>query len=142
MKVHQLGNIEKEEIKNSLNFSLKEREEIIFAYLYGSFLSARWFRDVDVAVFLDEKRVERKDVLDYEISLALELERELHLPADVKVLNYAPLRFKYEVTKGEVIFTRDESLRFLFLEKTWHRYLDYMPVEREFIEMLLWKQSL
>ncbi|MBM4241717.1 MAG: nucleotidyltransferase domain-containing protein [Euryarchaeota archaeon] len=129
-------------MKNSLNFSLRKREEIIFAYLYGSFLYARWFRDVDVAVFLDEKRVERKDVLDYEISLSLELEGEFHLPADVKVLNYAPLRFKYEVTKGEVIFTRDESLRFLFLEETWHRYLDYMPVEREFIEMLLWKQSL
>lgn len=118
MMIHQLSKKDKEKIKNSLNSIFKEKEEVIFAYLYGSFLSASWFKDVDVAVFVDKKKVNRKDVLNYEIDLSLELEKNLHLPVDVKILNYAPLSFKYEVTKGEMIFTRDESLRFLFLEET------------------------
>ncbi|MFQ6137143.1 MAG: nucleotidyltransferase domain-containing protein [Candidatus Hydrothermarchaeales archaeon] len=133
MKAHQLSKKEKEEIKNSLNSILAGRGEVVFAYLYGSFLSANWFRDVDIAVHIDEKGVSRKEALEYEIALSLELEKELHLPVDVKLLNYAPLSFRYDVTKGEVIFSRDEETRFSFIEETWYRYLDYAPVEREFI---------
>lgn len=137
MMIHQLSKKEKKKIKNSLNFIFEKKEEIIFGYLYGSFLSANWFKDVDVAVFVDEKKVSRKDVLDYEIGISLELEKNLHLPVDVKVLNYAPLTFRYEVTKGEVILSRDEDVRLFFLEETWHRYLDFMPVEKEFIREML-----
>ncbi|MCS4541934.1 MAG: nucleotidyltransferase domain-containing protein [Euryarchaeota archaeon] len=137
MIVHQLSKKKKTGVKNSLNIILAKREEVVFAYLYGSLLSANWFRDIDIAVFVDEKRVSRKEALDYEISLSLELEKELRMPVDVKLLNYAPLSFKYEVTKGEVIFSRNEEARFSFLEETWHRYLDYAPVEREFIKEML-----
>lgn len=137
MIAHQLSKKKKIGIKNGLNFILSKREEITFAYLYGSFLSANWFRDIDIAVFVDEKRVSKEESLEYGIALSLELEKELHLPVDVKLLNYAPLSFKYEVTKGEVIFSRDEEARFSFLEEIWHRYLDYAPVEREFIREML-----
>ncbi len=134
MNGHRLLNKEKMGIKKSLNSILARRDEVIFAYLYGSFLSASWFRDVDIAVFIDEKRADKKEALEYEISLALELEERIHLPVDAKLLNHAPLSFKYEVTKGEAIFSRDEEARFSFVEDAWHRYLDYAPVEREFIK--------
>ncbi|GCC11512.1 hypothetical protein IPdc08_01567 [archaeon] len=133
MLAHQLSKKEKKVIKNAIHSLLAIEKEVVFAYLYGSFLSAAWFRDIDIAVFVDEKKIDRKDVIDYEISLSLELEKELHLPMDVKVLNYAPLSFRYEVTKGEVIFSRNEEVRFTFLELTWHRYLDFAPVEKQFI---------
>jgi hypothetical protein len=135
--IHQLSEKEKREIKNGLSPLLAKRREVAFAYLHGSVLSATWFKDLDIAVFVDEKKVGRKEALDYEISLSLELEKELHLPVDVKVLNYAPLSFRYEVTKGEVIFSRDEEARFTFLEETWHRYLDFAPLEKQFIEEML-----
>lgn len=137
MIAHQLSKKKKTGIKNSLNLILAKREEVVFAYLYGSFLSANWFRDIDTAVFVEEKRVSRKEALNYEIALSLELEKELRLPVDVKLLNYAPLSFRYEVTKGEVIFSRDEDARFSFFEETWHRYLDFAPVEREFMKEML-----
>ncbi len=133
MIAHQLSKKEKKVIKNAIHSLLAREKEVVFAYLYGSFLSAAWFRDIDIAVFVDEKKIDRKDVIDYEISLSLELEKELHLPMDVKILNYAPLSFRYEVTKGEVIFSRNEEVRFTFLELTWHRYLDFAPVEKQFI---------
>jgi len=62
-----------------------------------------------VHIFVDEKRGSRREALDYEIELSLELEKELRLPVDVKLLNYAPLRFRYKVTKGEAVFSRDED---------------------------------
>ncbi len=133
MIAHQLSKKEKKVIKDAIHSLLAREKEVVFAYLYGSFLSAAWFRDIDIAVFVDEKKIDRKDVIDYEISLSLELEKELHLPMDVKVLNYAPLSFRYEVTKGEVIFSRNEEVRFTFLELTWHRYLDFAPVEKQFM---------
>ncbi len=133
MIAHQLSKKEKKAIKDAIHSLLTRKKEVVFAYLYGSFLSAAWFRDIDIAVFVDEKKIDRKDAMEYEISLSLELEKELHLPVDVKVLNYAPLSFRYEVTKGEVIFSRDEEVRFTFLELTWHRYLDFAPVEKQFI---------
>jgi hypothetical protein len=135
--IHQLSKKEKEEIKKGLGSILAGRKEVIFAYLYGGFLSAAWFRDLDIAVFMDEKKVGIREALDYEISLSLEIEKMLRLPIDVKVLNYAPLSFRYEVTKGEVIFSRDEEARFTFLEETWHRYQDFAPVEKQFIREML-----
>ena len=137
MRIHQLSKKRKKRIGDVLGPLLARRKEVMFAYLYGGFLSAAWFRDIDIAVFVDEMEIEKKDAMDYEISLSLDLEKELHLPVDVKVLNYAPLSFRYEVTKGEAIFSRDEEVRFTFLEETWHRYLDFAPVERQFIEEMV-----
>ena len=134
MIIYQLSKKEKKEIEDGLDPLLARTKEVIFAYIYGSFLSAAWFRDLDIAVFVDEKKVGRKEALDYEISLSLELEKMLRLPVDVKVLNYAPLSFRYEVTRGKLVFSRDEGAMFTFLEETWHRYLDFAPVEKQFIK--------
>ncbi|MDP2767087.1 MAG: nucleotidyltransferase domain-containing protein [Candidatus Methanoperedens sp.] len=137
MIVHQLSNADKIKIKNKLKSLFLKYEEVVFVYIHGSIISANWFRDIDIGIFVDERRVSREEVLDYEIALSIELEKELHLPIEVKVLNYAPLSFKYEVTKGEVILSRDEETRYAFLEETWHSYLDYAPIEIEFIKALL-----
>jgi uncharacterized protein YifE (UPF0438 family) len=56
---------------------------------------------------------------------------------DIKIINYAPLGFKYEITKGEVIFSRNENKRYEFLEKTWQKYLDFKPIEKRFIMDML-----
>jgi predicted nucleotidyltransferase len=137
MKAYKLSTEEKSEIKNRIASILELKEEISFAYLHGGFISAYWFRDVDVAVYIDDERIKREDALDYEIDLSIELEKEIRFPGDVKVLNYAPSSFRYEVTKGEVIFSREEELRFNFVERTWMTYFDYLPVEREAMRQIL-----
>lgn len=133
---YKLSQEEKKEIKNNLSSLLSNKDEIIFAYIHGSFIDAYWFRDLDIAVYLAENKLEKR-TLGYELSLSVELEKALKLPVDIKILNYAPLSFRYEVTKGEVIFSRDEEIRYTFLEYTWHRYLDFAPVEREFMNELI-----
>lgn len=128
----KLADIEKEKIKNNLREIIQNKEEVVFAYLHGSFLENS-FSDIDLAFFV--RGIE--DVLDYEISASIEIEKKIRIPIDVKVLNHAPLSFKYEVTKGELLFSRDEEIRTGFIEKAWYEYLDFKPVEKEIlIEML------
>jgi len=128
----KLANDEKEKIKKNLIKIIQNKEEVIFAYLHGSFL-INGFNDIDLAFFVNAI----VDTLDYEISVSLEIEKQIHFPIDVKVLNHAPLGFKYEVTKGELLFSRDEEIRTDFIEKVWNQYLDFKPIEKEILMDML-----
>jgi len=120
MKAHTLNDIQKKEIIDELTRLLIEREEIIFAYLHGSFLTHD-FRDIDIAVYLKKD----EDVL-YEVELGVELEKILKFPVDVRVLNSAPLTFKFKVIKdGLLLFSRDERIRSDFEALTISEYHDF-----------------
>jgi len=75
--------VNKEEIKKKIKKILAEKDEVIFAYLHGSF-NEIYFRDVDVAVYVDESKV--GDFLDYELRISTEIENVIRLPVDIKVL--------------------------------------------------------
>lgn len=124
----KLAKEEKEKIKKNLIKIIQNKEEVIFAYLHGRFL-INGFNDIDLAFFVNGI----DDILDYEISVSLEIEKQIHFPIDVKVLNPAPLGFKYEVTKGELLFSRNEDMRTDYIEKVWYQYLDFKPVEKEIL---------
>jgi len=115
---------------------LSERDDVVFAYLHGSFVQGEEFRDVDVAVFLAGGSVRLHDDVEYEISLSLKLEKKLGLPVDVKILNNAPLGFRYHASRGTLLLTRDESARESFLNRTWSQYFDFLPLSRIYLEEL------
>ncbi|WP_051276629.1 nucleotidyltransferase domain-containing protein [Desulfovirgula thermocuniculi] len=73
-----------------LQHLLAKRREIIFAYLFGSFIAEPFFRDIDIGIYLQEDVVPREKALDYELSLGAELEQEIRYPVDVKVLKLRP----------------------------------------------------
>ncbi|RMD62670.1 nucleotidyltransferase domain-containing protein [Candidatus Parcubacteria bacterium] len=77
---------------------LAEAPEVVFAYLFGSFQKGLPFRDVDVGVYL----AEGVDPWETAFRLAAALERALRAvghpaPVDVRVLNQAPVGFRYHV---------------------------------------------
>jgi predicted nucleotidyltransferase len=109
---------------------LSERDEVVFAYIHGSFVQGEEFQDVDVAVFVADGAPRSTDDIEYEISLSLQLEKELGLPVDVKILNNAPLAFRYHASRGTLLLTRDESVREDFLDRTWSEYFDFLPLSR------------
>ena len=109
-------------------------EDIVFAYLHGSFVEGEEFRDVDVAVFLAGGTVRSRDDVEYEIALSLRLGKEMGLPVDVKLLNDAPLSFRYHASRGMLLMTRDESFREEFLNRTWGEYFDFLPLSRIYRE--------
>ena len=116
---------------------LSRQAGVVFAYLHGSFVQGEEFRDVDLAVFLDDRATRTTDDVEYEISLSLKIEKELvGLPVDVKILNHAPLSFRYHASQGLLLLTRDESTRESFLNRTWSEYFDFQPLSRIYLEDL------
>ena len=109
-KYYTLDNKQKENIQREIKECLKNENKIVFAYLHGSFLKSR-FRDIDIGIYLNVNPPKKK-VLEYELVLEDRLSKNLSYPCDVRVLNRAPLSFRFSVIKNNVLlFSKDECRR-------------------------------
>jgi len=122
----------KNKIIRELRNRLSQEKNIVFAYVHGSFLDKNDFNDIDIAIFLNQKTAAPNPV-DFEISLSLKLEKSLDVSVDVKILNFAPLSFRYHASKGELILDRDMAIREDFLCRTWSDYFDFKPVAKIYL---------
>ncbi|HAS17215.1 MAG TPA: nucleotidyltransferase domain-containing protein [Nitrospiraceae bacterium] len=130
-------NLSEEKRKNvirRLRDFFEDYNEIIFAYIHGSFAEGYPFRDIDIAIYIDERVVPMDNAIDYglDISARTEIITGI-LPLDVKVINYVPVGFQFYVTKGQLLFSKDEEIRCEFLERTWKRYFDLLPKRRQIL---------
>ena len=124
IKLHAISNVDRGEIRGAIFDILKERKEILFAYLHGSFLED-YFRDVDVAIYVKEMR-DKRAVLEYELVLERVLEEVIRFPSDVRILNNAPLAFRFGVLKkGILLFSRNERVRCDFENLTFVEHHDF-----------------
>ena len=94
------------EIRNELS-CLKDRPELLFAMLYGSAAEEGDFRDLDIGLFVDRASVPASMDLDYAFMLADELGKVVPHPVDVRVINDAPLPFRYNVSRGIALAVND-----------------------------------
>ena len=109
---------------------LLRQESVLFSYLYGSFLGAGPFRDIDVAAYADPTAFKSTDeMFNYGLSLAAKVDLAVTgVTVDLRLLNLAPTPFKFSViTTGKVIFTRDEQKRMDFEARTRNLYFDFLP---------------
>ncbi|KYH31614.1 type VII toxin-antitoxin system MntA family adenylyltransferase antitoxin [Neomoorella mulderi] len=116
-----------------LREALIKREEIKFAYLFGSYArgKAHKLSDVDVAIYLDEKRIPPSGPYGYRSDLLITMRQQLRQPLDLVILNEAPLVLRFRVIRdGKILFCRDSRARIRFHEKTLCAYLDFQPVLR------------
>ena len=123
-------------IKEALALCLQDRPEILFAILYGSAAEGRPFQDLDVGLFVDRASVPVSVELDYAFALADELERVAPHPVDVRVINDAPLPFRYNVSRGIPLLVHDKEVFARFLERTWDEFLDFQPVAMQYLKEL------
>jgi predicted nucleotidyltransferase len=112
---------------------LSRQPEILFAVLYGSAADSEAYRDLDVGVMVDRAQTPVADSLDYALALGAKLEKALRFPVDVRVLNDAPLPFRYNVSRGIPLAVRDWDAWFEFRERTWDEYLDFQPVAMAYL---------
>ena len=132
----KLPDRDKSAVVDSVKRALDKRLEISFAYLHGSFAKDGDFRDIDVAIYL-------KDVpaspLEYEIALETEIMRAVAgYPIDVRVLNNAPLSFRYHVIKeGLPLIVRNDDTRSDFQEATLAQYFDFAPFRALYLKEAL-----
>lgn len=125
-KVLILGEDEKRPLIEQLAAALQNRDEVMFAYIYGSFNEGLAFHDIDVGVYISE--ITEGESTNYSLTLGQMLSKELQVPVDIRVLNFAPVSFLYEVIRGNLIFERNEEIRIRVVEQTIQRYLDLKPM--------------
>jgi uncharacterized protein len=105
---------------------LAGREDVEFAYAYGSFLSDAPFRDIDVAIWTTPTADSRLD-----LDLAVQLTRACQYPVDVRVVNDAPVAFLFHVFRGEALLVRNERRLADLIERTARTYHDLAPLLRQ-----------
>lgn len=119
-RVYSLDEGERIKALDAIKSLIYKRDEILFAYVHGSFLEGR-FRDLDLAVYLD-----RENGISYSLELESAIEETLDYPVDLRVLNNAPLAFKFRVMeKGLLLFSRDDMLLCDFECLTMAEYHDF-----------------
>lgn len=139
-KTYKLSWDEKEGITSAIKVKLEKQREIIFAYIFGSFIDPemQFFRDIDIGIYVDTDSLQQEQFINYALSLSLELESLLKkYPVDVIIINDAPLNLKFRITQGELLFTRDERLWTDFSTKTWSLYHDHEITSRNIIADLV-----
>ena len=136
MKRYSVSDKEKENIISTISSMLEKEISIVFSYTYGSFLEGV-FKDIDAAIFIDEGKI--TSFLRYELQMESLLNNEVgKFSFDVRILNGAPLSFRYEVIKsGRLILTKDEEKRNDFETSTLSHYFDFAPFRERYLKEVL-----
>jgi predicted nucleotidyltransferase len=118
---------------------LSKFKEIDASYVFGSFLKTDGFNDIDVALLVSNELMPYEK-LKFELKVAGELERKIkpRVQFDVKILNYSPIYFQYEVVKnGVAAYVKDQDKRVDYEAHLISDYLDlkemYDFMDKEFL---------
>ncbi|BAU22959.1 nucleotidyltransferase [Caldimicrobium thiodismutans] len=117
----KISHKERKKIIEILKDLLFPMEDILFAYLFGSFAEGLRFHDIDIAIF-GKETFELSELIDYSNFL----ERAFHYPVHLVDLNAVSPGFQMEIlSKGILLFSKDEELRTDFIEKVSLKYREY-----------------
>ncbi len=123
-------------IKETLSKYFNEKDEIIFAYIFGSLAkkTANKLSDIDIAIFIDEKKINENDFrYGYQAELLTDLMKLLRTKkVDLVILNSAPPLLRHRVIYyGELIYSAGEKERIRFQVDTINRYMDYKMLRKK-----------
>lgn len=116
---------------------IEKDREVLFAYLYGSFVYVDLLgSDIDLAVYL--KSADIKACIRKEEELTAALTIKLHTgKIDLRILNVLPLLLQYNILKeGIRLFVRDERERVDFETRVMERFFELKPYLDEYKQML------
>jgi predicted nucleotidyltransferase len=110
-KIYKATEEEKKDTIFCIKSFLEKYDEIVFAYIFGSFVDPEmpFFRDIDIGFYV--KDYKESDWHKYEIDLPIELEKTLQYkyPIDVTIINRADIFLIKNIIKGELLFAKDED---------------------------------
>ena len=121
----------KEARLEQLKDHLYQKDEIIFAYIYGSVARNQDTRlsDIDLAIYIGEDKKPAAGPFGYRSDLIAELQPLAGNAIDLIILNEAPNLLAYHVFKeGNLLFNKDPDLRTRVHAKTVDKYLDFLPM--------------
>lgn len=124
----------KKDIEQKIKEYLFNYDEILIAYLFGSFVNKEYFHDVDIAVYLknDFNRNDfKKFPFGYESELSSNLSQLLKIKVDFIVLNNSEILFQQRViNNGKILFSKDDKYRIYYENHIRKIYLDLEPVRK------------
>jgi predicted nucleotidyltransferase len=141
VRYHDLDGAERERVLQVLREVLDKEQGLCTAYVHGSFVEKVPFRDIDIALYYHP--VPEFNLLDRELELEVALEEALieagfRLPVDVRIINQAPLSFRYRVIKdGDLLLARDDNCRVDFEMATFSEYFDFAPFRTAYLKEVL-----
>ena len=113
----------RKDIKDKIYQTLQQRDSVLFAYLYGSFLTRENYRDIDIGVYFKDNT----SLLEIG-SLITDLQQVVKKEIDVIPLNNLYLRkpkMANEVmSTGELILNKDTRTHVSFKENSMKHYFD------------------
>lgn len=113
---------------------LEPEEDVQLAYLHGSAAreGSSHVGDLDVAVLLGGTPTP-DEALDRELALEGKLARDVDIPVDLRVLNHAPLTFRFSVIRERgPILCRSRRAKDAFETTTLMLYHDFRPRLEEY----------
>src|SRR5690625_4909916 len=122
-------------LKARLTPLLKQNEDVLFAYIFGSHVkgTAHHLSDIDIAVYcanIDPGQDGDVQAVDTQIALGLTLESALCRSTDVVVLNRASVDMRQNVlSQGELLFSNDAKAHAHFKRVHLRQYQDYIMLE-------------
>ena len=119
---------EKNYILNTLNDYFKDKHEILFAYLFGSYAKGceNSLSDIDVAVYYSRDDIS-KDI-DMYLNMRMELMELLKKDVDLVVLNTANPLLKSRIINNRVrILSKDTLVEGEFVSRSLGEYFDVAP---------------
>lgn len=136
MKRYSVSESDFHRIIDAIKEILASQTLILFAYLHGSFTGKHNFRDIDIAIYVQD--LEESKYMDYEFELEEILKKKTGFPVDVRILNHAPPYFCYSAIKSRVILVdRDENRRADFESLIIRKHLDFLPYRQRYLEEAL-----
>lgn len=114
------------------SFFASRYPEIAAVYIFGSFVDADRFSDVDIAILL---RNDIADPLSFELELETQLEKRIHYSVDIRILNSAPTSFAAAVVRtGIVVIDRAPDFRADFSSLLLRKYFDFKHFREEYLK--------
>lgn len=135
-KRYNLTSRQKQELVQQIGLHLKEGyPQIVSAYVFGSFNTDKPFADLDLALLL---RKNPAAPLEFELTVENSLEQICRLPVDVRVLNTAPLAFRYQVFRGgRLLFDKNANLRADFEGQSLKQYYEIARFRKRYLKEAL-----
>ncbi|MDR8393398.1 nucleotidyltransferase domain-containing protein [Aliifodinibius sp. S!AR15-10] len=120
----------KQTIRAEIKRYLADQHEILFAYIFGSFVEEERFRDIDIAIYTGTEL----DLLRLGL-METELGERVSKSVDLTCLNNMPGNhpaFVYAiVTNGELLLNKNPQHHTRFKKKTLLHYFDTAHLRRE-----------
>lgn len=121
-------------IEKKIKDHLSHYDEIMIAYLFGSFVKRDYFHDIDIAVYLKkdfDKNDLKKYPFGYESEYNSRLSHLLKTDIDFVVLNNAEILLQQRViNNGKLLFSKDEKYRIHYENYIRKIYLDLEPLRK------------